>query len=82
MRWKFTENYDKTPLLSWIIISLKDTVNLNAKKKKNVNMTIKNITEIIITSTKLKKKQENNASGKFRQNAETPFSVGLGLFIQ
>ena len=57
MRWKFTENYDKTPLLSWIIISLKDTVNLNAKKKKNVNMTIKNITEIIITSTKLKKKK-------------------------
>ena len=44
-------------------------------------MTIKNITEIIITSTKLKKKQENNASGEFRQNAETPFSVGLGLFI-
>ena len=58
MRWKFTENYDKTPLLSWIIISLKDTVNLNAKKKKNVNMTIKNITEIIITSTKLKKNRK------------------------
>ena len=40
-RWKFTGSYDddKIPtsieqLLKWIIIGLKDNVNLNAKKKK------------------------------------------------
>ena len=40
-RWKFTGNYndDEVPtsleqLLKWIIIGLKDTVDLKAKKKK------------------------------------------------
>ena len=51
-------------LLKWIIIGLKDTVDLNAKKKENVDVTIKNISEIIITSTKSKEKV-NNASGEF-----------------
>ena len=51
-------------LLKWIIIGLKDTVNLNAKKKENVDVIIKNISEIIITSTKSKEKV-NNASGEF-----------------
>ena len=46
-------------------------------KRKNVDMAIKNINEIVITSTKLKK-QVNNA---FRQKVETPFSVGLGLYF-
>ena len=27
------------------------------------------------------KKQQNNASGEFRQKVEAPFSVGLGLYI-
>ena len=58
-RWKFIGSYDddETPtslkqLLKRIIISLMDTVDLNTKKKKDVNVTIKNISKIIITSTK------------------------------
>ena len=58
----------------------KFAVSLNAKKKKNVDVQIKNISEIVITSTK-SKKQVNNASGEFRENVETPLSVGLGLYI-
>ena len=47
-RWKFTGSYDdyKIPtsleqLLKWVIIGLKNTVDLNTKKKKNVDVTIK-----------------------------------------
>ena len=59
--WKLPRSYDNDEiptsleqLLKWIIIGLKDTVDLNAKKKKNVDVTIKNISEIIIMSTKPK----------------------------
>ena len=71
MRWKFTGNYDNKILTSlellskWTIIGLKDTVDLNAKDKKK--------------STILKK-QVNNTSGEFRQNVETPFSVGILVY--
>ena len=58
----------------------KFTVSLNAKKKKNVDVQTKNISEIVITSTK-SKKQINDASGEFRENVEIPLSVGLGLYI-
>ena len=58
-RSKLTVSYDNyeiptslEQLLRLIIIGLKDTVDLNAKKKKNVDVAIKNISEIIITSTK------------------------------
>ena len=58
-RSKLTVSYDSyeiptslEQILRWIIIGLKDTVNLNAKKKKNVDVAVKNISEIIITSTK------------------------------
>ena len=80
-RQKFTRSYDDEiptsleQLLKWMIIGPKDTVDLKAKKKKNVNVTIKNIKETDYIN-KIKKTQVNNASGKFR-HAETPFSVGL-----
>ena len=58
-KWKFTGSYDyyEIPtsleiLLKWTITGLKDTVDLNAKKKNNVYVTIKNISEITMTSTK------------------------------
>ena len=86
-RWKFTRSYHDyeiptllEQLLKRIIIGLKNTVDLKAKKKKNVDVTMKNISKIIIMSTK-SRKQINNASGEFRQIVETPFSVDLELYI-
>ena len=86
-RWKFTRSYHDyeiptllEQLLKRIIIGLKNTVDLKVKKKKNVDVTMKNISKIIIMSTK-SRKQINNASGEFRQIVETPFSVDLELYI-
>ena len=83
---KFRGSYDDDEiptsfeqLLKQIIIGLKHTVNLNDEKKKNVDVTIKNISEVK-SRQQTQEKQENNASGEFRQNVETPFSVGLDFY--
>lgn len=58
-RWKFARSYGGAEILTsfrqhlkWIITGAKDTLDLNAKKKKNMDETNTNIREIIITSTK------------------------------
>ena len=58
-RWKFARSYGGAEIitsfrqhLKWIITGAKYSLDLNAKKKKNMDETNTNIREIIITSTK------------------------------
>ena len=51
------------------------------KKKDAIDTTVKNISQIIVKAVKTKRQVENDKPLLFRNTIETPFAVGLGLYI-
>ena len=88
-KWSFTGSFNDfeipetlTTLLRWIIIGPKLKVDLSPKKKESVDVAVRNIGEIIVQSVKSKRQVNYNSNnGDFRSSVETPFSVGLGLYV-
>ena len=87
--WNFTGNFEDfelpvtlKSLLQWIIIGPKSSIDMCPKKKEAIDITVRNIGEIIVNSVKTKRQASyNSANDTFRDSVETPFSVGLGLYV-
>ena len=71
-----------TALLKWIIVGPKSNIDLCAIKKKAIDTSVRNISEIIMNSVKTKRQVKyQSQSSHFRKSLETAFTVGLGLYI-
>ena len=88
-KWVFKGDFNKyelpkslKSLLQWIIIGPKSNIDLAPLKKQSVEIAVRNIGEIIMNSVKTKKQVSYNSAGEsFRDSVETPFTVGLGLYM-
>ena len=88
-KWNFSGSFEgfniRTSLLAflkWVVLGPKSDIDLSPKRKENVDTTVRNISEVIMKSVKTKRQVNyNTISGNFRNNVETPYLVGLGLYI-
>lgn len=94
--WSFTGNFSGfnpiqslQKLIQWVIFGTKYSLNIadsDKRCKKEMNVTVNNICQIIMKSTKTQRQMSyKTARGsktfRSRIHAETPLSVGLGLHI-
>ena len=89
--WKFDgsfENYLAPEMLQtfkWIIAGPRNELE-NEKRKRYIDQTANNITQLIHQATKsdskLRCKPTSDSNKTFYNTKETPFSVGLGLLIR
>ena len=88
-KWTFTGDYtgfeaptSLTALLKWIIIGPKVGIDLCPKRKVAVDTSVRNLAEILMNSVKTERQVDyQSKTGGFRKSLETPFSVGLGLYM-
>ena len=91
--WEFTGSFDGFDilnslimLLNWIIMGPKSKIASDCTKKQEVNKTVQMLSEIIMgivkTDRQVKYKLSSEDTARFRNQNETPFTVGLGLNFQ
>ena len=88
--WEFTGSFDGFDilnslimLLNWIIMGPKSKLASDCTKKQEVDKTVQMLSEIIMgivkTDRQVKYKSSSEDTARFRNQNETPFTVGLGL---
>ena len=90
--WEFTGSFDGfdipnslTALLNWIITDPKSKITSDCTKKQKVDESVQMLSEIIMgivkTVRQVKYKSSSRDTSRFRNQNETPFTVGLGLHL-
>ena len=72
-------------LLNWIITGPKSKIDSDCNKEQKVDKSVQMLSEIIMgivkTDRQVKYKSRSGDTARFRDQNETPFTVGLGLHL-
>ena len=70
-----------TTFLEWVLVGPSLSFTNESVKKTTTKYNTNNIAQIVMRSTKSRKQLTQNTEPPYKDTAETPFAVGLGILV-